>query len=64
VLVSSFTEGDVAERVRGWIDANAGAERYLATLADVRLGRLFDLTTLPVVVREVRNLLQAPSVES
>jgi glutamate dehydrogenase len=63
VLTSAFGEGTVEERVHGWIEANAGAERYLATLADVRLGRLFDLTTLPVVVREVRNLLQAPSVE-
>jgi glutamate dehydrogenase len=43
--------------VDAWIAANPGAERYLATLADVRLGRTFDLTTLPVVVREARALL-------
>ena len=33
-------------------------------MADVRLGRSFDLTTLPVIVREVRNLLQAPSLNA
>jgi glutamate dehydrogenase len=47
-----------------WIAENPGVERYLATLADVRLGRTFDLTTLPVVVREVRQLIQAPEEES
>ena len=44
-----------------WIAANPGAERYLATLADVRVGRVFDLTTLPVAVREARNLIEAPA---
>jgi glutamate dehydrogenase len=43
--------------VEEWVAANPASERYLATLADVRLGRSFDLTTLPVVVREVRQLL-------
>jgi glutamate dehydrogenase len=64
VLTSEFTGGDADERVNAWIVANAGSERYLATLGDVRVGRLFDLTTLPVVVREVRNLLQAPSLKA
>jgi hypothetical protein len=27
----------------------------------VRLGRVYDLTTLPVMVRELRNLVQASS---
>jgi glutamate dehydrogenase len=60
VLKSGAGEGDVDERVKAWIDGSAGSERYLATLADVRVGRVYDLTTLPVVIREVRNLLQAP----
>jgi glutamate dehydrogenase len=54
-------DADADARVKAWIEANPGAERYLATLADVRLGRTFDLTTLPVAVREVRNLIQAPA---
>jgi glutamate dehydrogenase len=52
---------DVDERVNAWVERNPSAERYLATLADVRLGRTFDLTTLPVVVREVRSLIHAPA---
>jgi glutamate dehydrogenase len=61
VLHGDGATGDVDERVKSWIEGNARAERYLATLADVRVGRVFDLTTLPVVVREVRNLIQAPA---
>ncbi|MEA2467043.1 MAG: glutamate dehydrogenase, partial [Thermoleophilaceae bacterium] len=49
------------EEVQDWIDSNPATERYLATLTDVRMGRAFDLTTLPVVVREVRQLLEAAS---
>ena len=42
-----------------WTHANAGAvERCLAMLADIRATRSYDLTTLPVALREVRNLLQ------
>ena len=32
-----------------------------ATLGDIRVGHVYDLTTLPVAVREVRNLIQAPA---
>ncbi len=52
---------DLRTRVEAWIGANPASERYIATLADVRVGRVYDLTTLPVIVREVRNLIQAPS---
>jgi glutamate dehydrogenase len=48
--------------VDDWVKVNPASERYLATLADVRAGRTFDLTTLPVVVREVRQLVEAPAV--
>jgi glutamate dehydrogenase len=43
--------------VSEWIDRNPASERCLETLADIRVGRTYDLTTLPVAVREVRNLL-------
>ena len=59
MLRGAPADGDVDERVRRWIDANPAAERCLETLADIRVGRVYDLTTLPVAVREVRNLLQA-----
>jgi hypothetical protein len=29
----------------------------METLSDVRVGHVYDLTTLPVAVREARNLL-------
>ena len=46
--------------VRDWVGRQPGAERTLETLADIRVGHNYDLTTLPVAVREVRNLLNAP----
>ena len=46
--------------VQDWIDSNPASARYLSTLADVRMGRAFDLTTLPVIVREVRQLIETP----
>ena len=61
VLHHEGEAADVGELVDEWITDNPAAERYLATLADVRLGRNYDLTTLPVVVRELRNFIQAPS---
>jgi glutamate dehydrogenase len=48
---------DPDERVAEWIARSPAAERTLQTLADIRAGRVYDLTTLPVAVREVRNLL-------
>jgi glutamate dehydrogenase len=61
VLRDTSASGDVDARVDRWIAANPAAERCLQTLADIRVGRVYDLTTLPVAVREVRNLLQAPA---
>jgi glutamate dehydrogenase len=48
---------DAGQLVESWIEGNPAAERCLQTLADIRVGRTFDMTTLPVAVREVRNLL-------
>jgi len=52
---------DPDELVDAWVRSNPAAERTLETLDDIHVGRVFDLTTLPVAVREVRNLLQAPT---
>jgi glutamate dehydrogenase len=57
VLSGAGRVDDPAELVSGWIEANPAAERCLETLADIRVGRTYDMTTLPVAVREVRNLL-------
>jgi len=58
VLRSESPQADDAHaRVEAWVAANPASERALETLADIRVGRVFDLTTLPVAVREIRNLL-------
>jgi glutamate dehydrogenase len=57
VLQSEAGSGSAHDAVEAWVASNPAAERCLETLADIRVGRVFDLTTLPVAVREVRNLL-------
>jgi glutamate dehydrogenase len=47
-----------------WVDRNPAAERCMQTLAEIRVGHVFDTTTLPVAVREVRNLLRAGAASS
>jgi glutamate dehydrogenase len=59
VLRAGDTDSDVESRVEAWIAANPAAERTESTLAEIRVGKVFDTTTLPVAVREVRNLLLA-----
>jgi glutamate dehydrogenase len=59
VLRATSRELDASEAVARWLEANPAAERTLQTLADIRGGRVYDLTTLPVAVREVRSLIQA-----
>ncbi len=54
----SAAEADA--RIDTWIAGNPAAERCLTTLTDIQQGLVFDLTTLAVGVREVRNLIQAP----
>jgi NAD-specific glutamate dehydrogenase len=58
-MLRDVPSGETAERVDAWVEANPASERCLQTLAEIRVGRVFDTTTLPVAVREVRNLLQA-----
>jgi glutamate dehydrogenase len=57
VLRASGAHGDAQAMVESWLASNTAVERALETLADIRVGRVYDLTTLPVAVREVRNLL-------
>ena len=59
VLRDTDSKASATERVDGWVARNPASERCLQTLAEIRLGHVFDTTTLPVAVREVRNLLLA-----
>jgi glutamate dehydrogenase len=58
VLRESPAEGTVDERLEAWIAANQGSlDRSLGILDDIRAGGTFDLTTLPVALREIRALI-------
>ena len=46
------------ELVDEWIESNPASGRTLQTLGDIRSGQSYDLTTLPVAVREMRNLIE------
>jgi glutamate dehydrogenase len=60
-VLRSASKGDEPEGlVDGWIDSNPASERTLQTLGDIRSGQTYDLTTLPVAVREMRNLIAHP----
>jgi glutamate dehydrogenase len=51
-------EIDADAEIDAWTRANASAvERSRAMLGEIRRTRVFDLTTLPVALREVRDLL-------
>ncbi len=47
------------ESLDAWLESNrAAVERAQEILGEIRAGGAFDLTTLPVALREVRNLIQ------
>jgi glutamate dehydrogenase len=57
VFATAARDGD-RPPVEGWLHRNrAGVERALSVVADVRASREYDTTTLPVVLREFKNLL-------
>jgi glutamate dehydrogenase len=59
VVQSAGPDADVDGKIDAWMRANAGAvERSRTMLGEIRATRVLDLTTLPVALREVRNLLQ------
>jgi glutamate dehydrogenase len=60
VLRSAGPEPNADQLVDEWIEANPGSSRALQTLGDIRSGQSYDLTTLPVAVRELRNLIERP----
>jgi glutamate dehydrogenase len=57
VLRSADADTEPEGLVDGWIDSNPASERALQTIGDIRSGQSYDLTTLPVAVREMRNLI-------
>jgi glutamate dehydrogenase len=60
VMREGPAEGPVAARLDAWMAANTQpVARCLEILGDIRTAGTYDLTTLPVALREVRNLIQS-----
>jgi glutamate dehydrogenase len=60
VMREGPAEGTVAARLDAWMAANTQpVARCLEILGDIRTAGTYDLTTLPVALREVRNLIQS-----
>jgi glutamate dehydrogenase len=65
VLQASSPELDVNAAIDAWAEGNSTAvRRSLRMLADIQASRTYDLTTLPVALREVRNLVQSTDLPS
>ncbi len=62
VLASGGAQTSPDAAIDAWIERNGPpVRRCLAMLADIRASRAYDTTTLPVALREVRNLIPAAS---
>ena len=58
-LMSSGPNGDSDHTLENWRAGNeAAVRRALSVLADVKASGAYDTTTLPVVLRELKNLVQ------
>jgi glutamate dehydrogenase len=58
VLETGGPDADAETSIAEWRRRNGAAlERTLAILDDIRASRIYDMTTLPVALRELRNLI-------
>jgi len=59
VLADADADADSETAIGAWREANQDSvDRCLGMLADIRAGRMFDMTTLSVALREVRHLIR------
>ncbi len=64
VLDPGGADRDSDAAIDAWANHNAAAvERCLAIIGDIKNSRTYDTTTLPVAMREVRNLIRGTSAE-
>jgi glutamate dehydrogenase len=64
VLESADPGADSKAAIAAWREAHAGAvKRCLSMVADIRASRTYDMTTLPVALREVRHLIRGGAEE-
>ncbi len=63
VLSTNRLATDSQAAIERWMRANSPAlDRCLQMLADIKAARRYDTTTLPVALREIRNLIRGGSV--
>ncbi|HKH58367.1 MAG TPA: NAD-glutamate dehydrogenase [Rubrobacter sp.] len=61
VLGETAEDKPADERIEAWVEANQGpADRTLQVLTDINSSGTFDLSTLSVALREIRNLITTP----
>ncbi len=64
VLEDADEDADAEAAIAAWGERNESAvERVRAMLSDIRASRTYDLTTLPVALRELRNLVRTPTAD-
>jgi len=62
VLETGGANADPQGAIDAWSDGNGEAlDRVLGMVADIRASRIYDNTTLPVALREIRSLLRGTS---
>ncbi len=65
VLERAEQDEDAEQAIAAWVQRNETAvERVRGILTDIRASRSYDMTTLPVALREVRNLVRTPASDA
>jgi glutamate dehydrogenase len=65
VLEDAGDEASPDDAIEAWRERNeAAVERVTRMLSDIRASRTYDMTTLPVALRELRNLVTAPTSDA
>jgi glutamate dehydrogenase len=64
VLEGAADKASAEEAIAAWRERNeAAVERVTRMLSEIRASRTYDMTTLPVALRELRNLVTTPASE-
>jgi glutamate dehydrogenase len=64
VLNEAGDHADADAAIESWRDSRPGpVQRCLSMLGDIRASRKYDMTTLPVALREVRHLIRGGADE-
>ncbi len=65
VLEGADGKASAEDALEAWRERHENAvERVQGILADIRASRSYDMTTLPVALREVRNLVRTPASDA